>query len=256
MVIYFSGTGNSKYVADMLCDKLNDQLVNAGQLIKDKEKIDLQSDKPWIFVSPVYAWQIPHIFEQFIKEANFKGSKTAYFIVTCGGDIGNTPAQINSICKEIGLEFKGFSSINMPDGYIAMYPASSKEKADKIMEQAIPQIEKYADIIKNEDTLKYKKRAFIMDRVKSSIINPLFYKFSAKANKFNVSKDKCISCGKCSKVCCLNNIELIDGFPTWRDSCTHCMACISYCPTEAIEYGKKTIGRTRYTCKTYSKNDA
>ena len=25
------------------------------------------------------------------------------------------------------------------------------------------------------------------------------------------------------------------------------MACISYCPTKAIEYGKKSVGKPRYT---------
>ena len=29
-------------------------------------------------------------------------------------------------------------------------------------------------------------------------------------------------------------------------NCTHCMACICYCPKEAIEYGKKSKGKPRY----------
>ena len=31
-----------------------------------------------------------------------------------------------------------------------------------------------------------------------------------------------------------------------RKGCTHCMACICYCPTSAIEYGKKSLGKPRY----------
>ena len=31
-----------------------------------------------------------------------------------------------------------------------------------------------------------------------------------------------------------------------KDSRTHCMACICYCPKEAIEYGKKSKGKPRY----------
>ena len=30
------------------------------------------------------------------------------------------------------------------------------------------------------------------------------------------------------------------------ENCTHCMACICYCPAEAIEYGKKSLGKPRY----------
>ena len=32
------------------------------------------------------------------------------------------------------------------------------------------------------------------------------------------------------------------------NQCTHCMACICRCPSEAIEYGKHSIGKPRYVC--------
>ncbi|WP_366008713.1 4Fe-4S binding protein [uncultured Eubacterium sp.] len=35
-------------------------------------------------------------------------------------------------------------------------------------------------------------------------------------------------------------------YAIWGNQCTHCMACICYCPTEAIKYGKKSIGKPRY----------
>jgi len=54
------------------------------------------------------------------------------------------------------------------------------------------------------------------------------------------------ACGQCVKNCPMNNIALENGKPIWGNQCTHCMACICYCPTEAIEYGKKSIGKTRY----------
>jgi epoxyqueuosine reductase QueG len=44
----------------------------------------------------------------------------------------------------------------------------------------------------------------------------------------------------------LNNIRLENGKPVWGKNCTHCMACICYCPKEAIEYGKKSKGKPRY----------
>ena len=58
----------------------------------------------------------------------------------------------------------------------------------------------------------------------------------------------CIGCGKCEKVCPLDNIRLKKGKPEWGGDCTHCMACICSCPREAIEYGKKTLGKRRYLC--------
>ena len=83
------------------------------------------------------------------------------------------------------------------------------------------------------------------DKLMSDIVNPVFYKFFVKADAFTAN-DKCIGCGKCAKMCPLNNIELKNSKPVWGKNCTHCMACICLCPTEAIEYGKKSVGKPRY----------
>ena len=44
MIIYFSGTGNSKYVADMLGKSLDDQVVDATKMIKNKIKVNLNQN--------------------------------------------------------------------------------------------------------------------------------------------------------------------------------------------------------------------
>ena len=56
----------------------------------------------------------------------------------------------------------------------------------------------------------------------------------------------CIGCGRCVELCPQNNVHLKNGKPVWGKNCTHCMACICYCPKEAIEYGEKSKGKPRY----------
>ena len=85
----------------------------------------------------------------------------------------------------------------------------------------------------------------LYDRFMSGPVNPIFYQFFMKATAFQTD-DTCIGCGQCVKNCPKNNIVLENGKPIWGNQCTHCMACICYCPTEAIEYGKKSIGKPRY----------
>ena len=63
---------------------------------------------------------------------------------------------------------------------------------------------------------------------------------------YMINKKKCTGCGKCKKFCPLNNITLKNKKPVWGKNCTHCMACICYCPAEAIEYGRKSVGKPRY----------
>ena len=49
----------------------------------------------------------------------------------------------------------------------------------------------------------------------------------------------------------LNNIVLKDNKPVWGNNCTHCMACIGNCPTQAIEYGTITQDKERYNFGKY-----
>ena len=81
--------------------------------------------------------------------------------------------------------------------------------------------------------------------IMSKVLNPIMYSMMISAKGFSAT-DKCTGCGKCEARCPLNNVKLVNGKPTWGKDCTHCMACIAGCPTEAIEYGKKTQGKPRY----------
>ena len=57
MIIYFSGTGNSRFAAEFLAKQLGDELLNAGQRIKSGEQDELHSVRPWVIVAPTYAWR-------------------------------------------------------------------------------------------------------------------------------------------------------------------------------------------------------
>ena len=101
MIVYFSGTGNSRYCAQYLAHELDDEILDAGHYIRHGIAADLISGKPWVFVCPTYAWQLPGIFDQFIRAGDFKGSAEAYFVMTCGDDIGNAAAYIKPLCAAL-----------------------------------------------------------------------------------------------------------------------------------------------------------
>ena len=85
--------------------------------------------------------------------------------------------------------------------------------------------------------------------------NPLWVRYGQSAEPFHAT-DRCVGCGKCAKLCPLNNIALRDGRPAWRRShCAHCMACIDNCPVNAIEYGDITRGIERYRLGKYVARD-
>lgn len=54
MVVYYTGTGNSRYVAQRFAAALGDDLITANEYIKNDTPAALHSDRPWVFVSPTY----------------------------------------------------------------------------------------------------------------------------------------------------------------------------------------------------------
>ena len=61
MIFYFSGTGNSQLVAQEIADVTNDELVSINQYLKANKRGCFESDKPWVFVTPTYAWRMGRV---------------------------------------------------------------------------------------------------------------------------------------------------------------------------------------------------
>lgn len=107
MILYFSGTGNSRYAAEFLAQALGDQAEDVGLWIKERRKGEFRADRPWVVVAPTYGWQLPHVLMEFLQTAEFSGSQMVYFVMTCGGDIGNAAQSIRPFAGERDLPIRG-----------------------------------------------------------------------------------------------------------------------------------------------------
>ncbi len=243
MILYFSGTGNSRYVARAIAKLTGDSLVSMNERIKMRDHSPLHSSQPFVFVMPTYAWRMPRIIHEHILQTEFTGCEMAYFIMTCGDSTGNAVAYIKELCKIKTFTFCGVASVIMPENYIAMYSVPDKATAGRIIQMAVPGIVEIAGRIIMGKQLK-DLHPTITGILQSGLVNPLFYAYiNDRGFRFT---NACISCGKCAELCPLNNIQIVDGAPRWGGNCTHCMACICGCPTEAIEYANASKGKPRY----------
>ena len=244
MILFFSGTGNSNYVAKRIADALGDALVNLNDRIKASDTSPVETGERVIIVTPTYAWRIPRVVRDWLRKTELRGAKQAWFVMTCGSEIDNADKYNRELCAEKAISCMGTTQIVMPENYIAMFSAPQADEAREIVAKAEPNIDCVIASIQSNHPFA-PTRNNLYDRFMSGPVNPIFYKFCVKADAFTVS-DTCIGCGQCAKRCPMNNVTLKDGKPVWGKNCTHCMACICYCPKEAIEYGKKSVGQPRY----------
>ena len=244
MILCYSGTGNSRYIAHRIADALGDGLLSMNDRIKAGDTSPIEVNERLIIVTPTYAWRIPRIVRDWLTKTEFPGAKRAWFVMNCGSEIGNAAKYNRTLCREKQLNYMGTAQIIMPENYIAMFDAPRAEEARQIVDRAESDIDRAATAIAENQAFP-PPRDNLYDRFMSGPVNPIFYAFCVKAKAFTVS-DACIGCGKCAALCPTNNITIQNGKPVWGGDCTHCMACICYCPAEAIEYGKKSLGKPRY----------
>lgn len=249
MILYFTGTGNSKFVADYLAEKLNDSIISLNNVIKNNEMLVCESEKPYIIVAPIYAWRLPAVVEETIKNAQLNGCKNVYCIVTMGENSGNADKYIKRIITDKGMIFAGYIGVAMQNNYLFMEKMPKPKDAAKALNKIIPKLDMITEAVKLAKPLKKDDKtafAFFM----SGAVNSGFNKFMVKKQELKADKD-CISCGKCVSLCPVNNIEIIDRKPTFKGNCCGCLSCLHHCPKQAINVKNQTQDKGRYICPEY-----
>lgn len=255
MIFYFSGTGNSHWVAKTVAKSLSDRMVDIADYfngsIVTTPTFDIASNERIGFVFPVHSWGVPKIVCDFINslQLNSYTEQLVYGIFTCGDECGLTRQMFLKLLKKKGLTCHHTYSIQMPNSYIVFpgFDVDSKELEKDKKQKAKEFLPNIIDAIREDKPIKaYKKGRFAY--IKSHIIYKMFCKYSLDSRPF-YSTYTCTACGLCEKICPTKNITIVKKHPVWGDNCTQCLSCIHHCPMRAIEYGNKTQKKGRYYFK-------
>ena len=176
MVLYFTGTGNSRYVAERIAESLGDELLRINDRIKTGDYSPVKTNERLVIVTPTYAWRIPRIVRDWLAETDFPCGAQVWFVMTCGSEIGNAAKYNRALCREKQLTYMGTAQIIMPENYIAMFNAPQAEEARQIVAKAEPDIDRVISVIA-EDQAFTPPRNNLYDRFMSGPVNPIFYRF-------------------------------------------------------------------------------
>ena len=89
MILYFSGTGNSRHVAKRMAAELDDQLLDLNERIKAEDTSPVETGEDLVVVTPTYAWRIPRLVRDWLLNTRMAGAKRVWFVMTCGSEIGS-----------------------------------------------------------------------------------------------------------------------------------------------------------------------
>lgn len=249
MILYFSGCGNSAFVARRLSASLGDTVVIRlfGDVLLNAE-ISAEANDRIVWVFPVYSWGVPPVVADFIKRVKIMsaGSVGHHLILTCGDDAGLADKQWRVIVRNRGWKAMSASTVIMPNTYTLKkgFDVDSKSLADAKLQDSLLRIERLARCISEDsDRVDVVRGRFAW--IKSSIVYPWFVRFAMSPKPFHYTED-CISCGKCAKVCPMRNILMDGKHPRWNSNCALCLACYNVCPAHAVAYGKATLDKGQY----------
>jgi len=254
MIFYFTGTGNSGWVAKSVAEQLSESAIAICDYINgdtfDLPEFELQPSERLGFVFPVHSWGIPPVMRKFIERLNVTGynGQTIFGLFVCGDECGYTKEMFLKLMQAKGWVCRHTCSIQMPNNYMLLpgFDVDGKELENKKIEDAKLKLPQIIKAIHDDTPIKeYKKGS--MSFLKSRIVYPFFCKYAIDSRPFYTTGE-CTSCGHCVKMCPTKNITLKDR-PVWGSYCTQCLSCINRCPSRAIEYGKKSQKKGRYYFK-------
>ena len=153
MIYYFSGTGNSRYIAEQLADKMTDRatFIPTADFNGYTDVIG--------FVFPIYSWGVPPIVLDFIESLPQCENHNiySYMVATCGDDIGLSTEMLRDALTKKSITLNAAFSVQMPNTYVLLpgFDVDSTEVENKKLKAAEQRINEFANMLNSRKEVSY-----------------------------------------------------------------------------------------------------
>lgn len=246
-IYYFSGTGNSLYIARQLKKQIPNSDIEPIVKWLSADIIETDAEKI-VLVFPVYALTIPIPVRKFLKKIKLTNVKYICAVATRLGLYFNDFQRIDRILSKQKVELSSHFLINMPnnDVKVKKYQPPTKTTINELAKRADSEICFVAEAIRGSRKYKQKDSNYLESLpygdFRDTLIEmgvPKLMTFSEIIGGVNYfyATEKCNGCGICERVCLSSKISIVQSVPIWskKKLCYMCYACINFCPKRAIE---------------------
>lgn len=233
----FSASGNTLRVTKLFSERLSERGAECEtvRIREDMAAPDVASADTLVIGYPVHGFNAPQNVVDFAKGLPECENKVYYIIKTSGEPLHVNDASsriLDRILKKKGYIKRGEFHYVMPYNMIFRH---SDDMAALMWQAARNTAPADADkIFAGEEAQLKAGLLAVMTRFVVAVEHKAM---PYLGRLFKVKKEKCISCGKCAKLCPMLNIEMKDGLPVFGKNCIGCTACSFNCPADAISIG-------------------
>ena len=262
-ILYFSGTGNTDYVAHYLARHL-------AQIAEPSLEIDLRPIE-WqpahqlegfdlLAVGfPVYAANSPGLFQDYLDALVPGKGRGAFAFCTKGAYAGGAVQRTLQRLVARSYVPLGGGSVIMPgtdglamisqDSWLARKALAKDydhlQDADRLLGGMSTAIRR---LVRGDSTEAL--RLPLSPRARGTWLDQLWawsYRLAeGYARDRLYAGNGCTACGLCERICPVRNIELSNGHPQFASRCILCLRCLHACPQAAIQIGRLTVGKFRW----------
>ena len=222
---YFSPTGGTKKVADILTDNLKGEYIGID-LCRDIEPMVLNPDDICLISVPSYGGRVPGVNLERLKKISANGAKAILNCVYGNRHWDDTLTELQDVLEELGFVC------------VAGIAAVAEHSIFRQFGTGRPDAEDSAQLIDFAKNIDEKLASPAADKLELPGNHDIYKVYNGVPFKPE-GNDNCISCGRCAQECPVGAIDISNPKNTDKEKCISCMRCISLCPVQGRDLDKE-----------------